>query len=106
VVERKMAEHEKSSGPEAGMERDSGAETRRSDTAPKPVGLGYQKLGENYRIIGSAELKKAHWDLLERFYSPIAKALVVTPEQLGHLISRFEELKVRFKDLDQREPGE
>lgn len=61
---------------------------------------------QTYRIDGPQELKSAHKDLLAPLYSKVANGIVASPEQLGRLISQFENRKVPFRELKSvREPG-
>ena len=68
---------------------------------------------DTYRINGSLELMKANREVFKAVlgdgfgWSPVAKAVICTPSQLGKLISRFEDLKVSFRDTQaKREPSE
>jgi hypothetical protein len=54
---------------------------------------------ETYQISGSESLKTGNRDLLAPLWSPTAGAIVATPEQIGKLISQFEDRKVPFKEL-------
>ena len=54
---------------------------------------------ETYLIDGAEALKRAHRDLLKPLWKPTAGAIVATPKDLGKLISRFEDLKVPFREL-------
>ena len=59
---------------------------------------------ETYRIDGNRELMAKHREVFKVVlgetlgWSPVAKAVVATTKQLGTLISRFEDLKVPFRD--------
>jgi len=54
---------------------------------------------DTYRLSGSEELRKDNIDLLRPLWNPIAGAYVAKPEDLGRLISQFENRKVPFREL-------
>jgi hypothetical protein len=56
-----------------------------------------------YEITGDLEIKKANRDLLGPLYVHVCHSILASPEQLGKLISQFEDRKVPFKEI--REPG-
>lgn len=66
--------------------------------------LFYQYFPESnsYKITGDSRLMTEHMPLLKSVgvnYNPISKGLVATAEQLGVLLSRFENLKVPLREL-------
>lgn len=54
---------------------------------------------ETYQIDGDLQLKKANRDLLGPLYNRAVGAIVATPQQLGKLISQFEDRRVPFREL-------
>jgi hypothetical protein len=66
------------------------------------------KESDTYTIDGAQSLKEAHRDLLRDLWSMTVGAIVANPQQLGKLISQFEQRKVRFIEWPppKREPGE
>jgi phage recombination protein Bet len=70
--------------------------------ASHPVDCLFYKFipeSETYLIDGAQALKQAHRELLKPLWSATAGAIVATPSDLGRLISRFEDLKVPFREL-------
>ena len=54
---------------------------------------------QTYEITGDDTLKKAHRDLLAPLWNGGTKTIVAQPEQLGKLISQFEQREVPFREL-------
>lgn len=59
----------------------------------------YHKESETYEIDGPQDLKEAHRELLAPLWNGAVKKIVATPADIGRLLSRFEDLKVPFKEL-------
>lgn len=98
VVKQRMAKSSQVTDPPA----KAGAPATEDTGAALPPSLGYlyHKESDTWEIRGSAELKKKHWDLLGPLYSPVSKTLVANAKTLGVLISRFEDLKVPFREIN------
>jgi hypothetical protein len=59
----------------------------------------YHPESETYTIDGADALKTANKDLLGPLWDGGVRAIVATPKDLGRLISKFEDRKVPFKEL-------
>ena len=76
------------------------AEMAKISGTPIPC-LWYQlhEESQTYEITGDDTLKKAHRDLLAPLWNGGTKTIVAQPEQLGKLISQFEQREVPFREL-------
>jgi hypothetical protein len=78
----------------------------KQDSSPS-LAYTFHAESDTWQIIGSKALKEANWDLLGPLYNGNSKTIVANAQQLGKLISQFEERKVPFRDMNAlRQPGE
>lgn len=112
VLRRKMREAEARKNAPIDIQTPRAAsnpQPKQEETPAPQLVYRYYAESDSWRIGGTAELVKAHMDLLQPLWNQVAKppAFVANAKQLGHLIRQFEIRKVPFREYGaQREPGE